>query len=166
MAPKWKLAEGKTWRGKLLEDHPNHGKLVRLSPKLQERFGAKTMLIPRPLDLDALVRKIRKGKLITQTQLRERLARDAGADCGCPLTTGIFLKIVAEAAEEDLRAGKVRVAPFWRVVRENGGMNEKFPGGAESQARRLREEGHTITPARGKQPPKVAEFRSALLDLE
>lgn len=64
------------------------------------------MLIPKPLDVDALIRKAKKGKLITISEIRSRLARDNGVDTACPLTTGIFVRIVAEAAEEALRNGK------------------------------------------------------------
>lgn len=123
------------------------------------------MLIPRPLDLDALVRAIPRGHLATVTQLRERLARDHGADFTCPLTTGIFLRIVAEAAEEQRAEGKPEIAPYWRVVKEDGSLNEKFPGGAEAQAARLREEGHAVLPGRGKKPPRVEDVQSRLQTL-
>ena len=76
----WKLAQGKTWRGKLEATHPNHGKTVPIPAGMTKRFGKGTMLIPKPLDVDALVRKVRKGKLLTQAHLRTRLACDAGAD--------------------------------------------------------------------------------------
>lgn len=78
------------------------------------------MRIDRPRDVDALARRIRKGRLATVHQLREGLSRDEGADTTCPLTTGIFLRIVAEVAEKDLRAGTKRVAPCGRVPRERG----------------------------------------------
>ena len=155
---KWRLAEGKTWRGKLEEEHPNHGKVVRIPAKMQKRFGRGTMLIPRPLDMDGLIRKIRKGKLLSQSQLRDKLAAAAGAHCACPLTSGMFLRIVAEAAEEDLAGGKKRVTPYWRVIKDDGGLNDRFPGGAKAHAKRLRAEGFSIAPAKGKKPPKVRDF--------
>jgi hypothetical protein len=34
------------------------------------------MLIPKPLDVEALVRKVRKGKLITITEIRNKLAKE------------------------------------------------------------------------------------------
>jgi hypothetical protein len=141
---KWKLAKGKTWRQKLEVEHPNHGKIVAVPPRMQKRFGRGTMLIPRPLDVDAIMRKVRKGRLITQSQIRQQLAEGSRADHACPLTTGIFIRIVAEAAEEDLRAGKKRVTPYWRTIRDNGGLNENFPGGVRAHAARLREEGFTV----------------------
>jgi len=55
------------WREKLEKKHPSHGKVVDIPPKMQKRFGTGTMLIPRPLDVDALICKVQKGKLITVT---------------------------------------------------------------------------------------------------
>ncbi len=162
---RWKLKDGMTWRRKLEQAHPNHGKCVPV-PKAQEnRFGAGLMLIPRPLDIDALVRSVRKGRLLTQGRLRARLAEDAGAVACCPLTTGIFLRIVAEAAEESRRAGRKRVTPYWRVIRDDGKLNDKFPGGPAAQARKLKDEGHHILPGKGRQPLRVEHFEDAVVAL-
>ena len=151
----WKLPKGSTWRQKLEQEHPNHGKIVPVPPRMQKRFGAGTMVIPRPLDLDAVMRKVRKGKLITTSQIRDEVARQSSADSACPMTTGIFIRIVAEAAEEDRRAGKKRITPYWRTIKDNGDLNEKLPGQAKAQAAKLRAEGFTIEPGKGKRPPKA-----------
>ena len=139
----------KTWREKLEEEHPSHGKIVRI-------------LIPKPLDVHTLICKIPKGKLVSDEQIRERLAKDYHADKTCAKVTGIFLRIAAEVAEEDLRRGKGGITPYWRVVKPDGSLNEKFPGGVEAQAAHLREEGHTIEPGKGKKPPRVKDFEKFL----
>jgi alkylated DNA nucleotide flippase Atl1 len=54
------------------------------------------------------------------------------------------VRIAAEAADEDAAAGKKRIAPYWRVVKEDGSLYPKFPGGVERQAERLREEGVAV----------------------
>jgi len=123
------------------------------------------MLIAKPREVGTVVRTIRKGRLITVSEIRGRLARDNHTDTTCPLTTGIFVRIAAEAAEEHLRNGKTRVTPYWRVVRDDGSLNEKFPGGVKEQSRRLKEEGHSILPARGKRPPRVKDFEKSLTRL-
>lgn len=164
-ATTWKLAEGKSWRQKLEEAHPNHGKTVPVPPRWRKRFGKGKMLIPRPLDVDAVMRKARKGKLITQSQIRAALARNARVDSACPLTTGIFIRIVAETAEEDRRAGKKRITPYWRTIKDDGKLNEKFPGGPKAQATKLRREGFRIEPGSGKQPPRVKDFETHLIRL-
>ena len=123
------------------------------------------MLVPNPLDVDGLMRKVEKGKLVTVGQIRDRLARDFEAEWTCPLTTGIFIRIAAEAAEEDLCAGRGEPTPYWRVLKQDGGLNEKFPGGTDRQAAWLIEEGHTIKPGKGKKPPKVEEFEKFLQEV-
>lgn len=155
----------KTWRQKLEEDHPEHGKVVDVPPKMQNIFGPGKMLIPKPLDIDALIKKIPRGQLATVAQIRDNLAKAAHAHCSCPMTTGIFLRIVAEVAEEDLISGKREVTPYWRVIKADGSLNEKFPGGAQVQAARLKEEGHIMEPCRGKKPPRVKNFEKALQEL-
>ncbi|MFH0768169.1 MAG: MGMT family protein [Chloroflexota bacterium] len=129
---------------------------------VEDPRGHGKMLIPRPIDVDALMRKVEKGKLVTVDQIRERLAKDCLADFTCPLTTGIFMRIAAEAAEEDLKRGEKQITPYWRVVKADGSLNEKFPGGVVAQAAHLKEEGHTIVPSKGKKPPKVKDFEKAL----
>ena len=161
MTIKWKLKPGTTWRAKLQKDQPP--KLVQIPPKMQNRFGTGTMLVPRPLDVDSLIRTIPKGKLATTSQIADRLAKDCRADCACPMTTGIFIKIAAAAAEEDLANGKKRITPYWRVIKSDGQLNEKFPGGTAAQAKRLRAEGHTISAASSK--PRVKDFSLSLAKL-
>jgi len=152
-----------SWREKLEKEQ--EPKIVEIPPKMRKRFGTGKLLIPRPLDVDALIRKVRKGKLVTQSQIREKLAKDFRADVTCPITTGIFIRIAAEAAEEDLKGRKKEVTPYWRVLKPDGSLNEKFPGGVERQAARLAEEGHTIEPGKGKKSPKVINFERHLQEL-
>ena len=121
------------------------------------------MLIPTPLMVDELVRRIPSGKLVTVSQIREKLARDFGADFTCPLVTGIFLKIVAETAEEDLGRGRKDITPYWRVVKDDGSLNPKFPGEGKIQAQYLRREGHEVLLIRNKY--RVIDFKSKLVDM-
>jgi len=64
------------------------------------------------------------------------------------MTTGIFLNIIAGAAEEELAHGHCPVAPYWRVVRADGSLPEKFPIRTGLHAAHLRAEGHHL--ARGR----------------
>lgn len=124
-----------------------------------------TMLVPKPLDIDALMREIPKGKLATVDQIREKLAKDFQVDLTCPMTTGMFIRMAAEAAEEDLTKGKKRITPYWRVIKKDGSLNPKFPGGVEAQAAHLEEDGYTIIKSKGKKPPKVKDFEKYLQKL-
>jgi alkylated DNA nucleotide flippase Atl1 len=127
-----------SWREKL--EKPQDPKVVDIPPKLS-RFGKGTMLIPTPKLVDDLIRKVPKGKLVTIGELRRKLAAEFEADVTCPLTTGIFVRIAAEAAEEDRANGRQRLTPYWRVIKDDGSLNPKFPGGAEHQSRYLCDEG-------------------------
>lgn len=89
------------WRQKL--ERQQEPKIVDIPARMQARFGKGRMVIPKPLDVDALIRRVRKGKLVTVLQLREELARRSKVDVACPLCTGIFVRIVAEVAEEERR---------------------------------------------------------------
>ena len=146
------------WREKL--EKPQQPKVVQIPPKMS-RFGAGTMLIPTPMLVDQLIRQVPKGKLITSGEMRRKLASDFAANVTCPLTTGIFLRIAAEAAEEDRANGKRRLTPYWRVIKDDGALNPKYPGGVDSQARNLRAEGFTVT-RNGRKPPAVDEFQRRL----
>ena len=132
----------KSWREKLEGAHD--ARVVAIPPKMRKQLGTGTMLIPTPLDVDAQIRRVTRGKVVTLTALREKLARAAGADVTCAMVAGMFVRIVAEAAAEDMRAGKARVAPWWRVVRDDGTLFEKLPGGPAAQAEHLEAEGHAI----------------------
>ena len=137
----------KSWREKM--DDPNLPKVVNIPPKMQKRFqGPGTLLIPSPRDVDGVIRTIRKGTVMTVGQIRERLAAQYSTTSACPLVTGIFVRISAEAAEEEALEGKRRIAPYWRVVKNDGSLNPKLPGGAERQAERLREEGVKVVKGR------------------
>jgi len=109
-----------------------------------------------PREVEAFILTVRKGSVTTVSEIREFLAGKHSADVTCPLTTGIFVRIAAEAAEEDASTGKTKITPYWRVLKDDGSLNPKFPGGVHQQAEKLREEGHRIVPGSGKRPPRVA----------
>lgn len=111
-----------------------------------QAYGGTGMLISTPLDIDKAVREIPKGKLLTMSALRQKLAAAQGADYTCPLTTGIFLRIAAEAAEEERALGQADIAPWWRVVRDDGTANDKLPGKGPLQIELLAEEGIHFAP--------------------
>jgi hypothetical protein len=127
---------------------------------MSKRFGTGTMLIPTATEIDSLIRTVKSGELVTTGRIREHLAGKYSADTTCPLVTGIFLWITANAAEEDAQAGKRRITPYWRVVKDDGALNPRFPGGVEAQARKLRAEGHVIDDRR--KVPRVRDFEGSL----
>lgn len=123
----------------------------------------KTLVIPAPLEVDALMRRVPAGKVATVNELRAALARRQHTTTACALTTGIFAWIAAHAAEEARAAGASSPTPYWRTLKEGGVINAKYPGGAEAQRRLLESEGHRVV-KRGK-ALVVADHERALARL-
>ena len=61
--------------------------------------------------------------------------------------------------------GKTDITPYWRTIKSKGELNDKYPGGAEDHATRLREEGHTIVLGKNNKPRKVKDFEKALVEV-
>jgi len=136
-------AKKKSWREKLA-DSKGLPKTGRIEGKMTTRWGAGTMVIPAPIEVDALMRRVPKGRLATINELRAALAKKHGVNIACPITTGIFSWIAAHAADEAEVAGVKRVTPYWRTLKTGGEMNPKYPGGIPALKRRLQSEGHKI----------------------
>ena len=133
----------KTWTEKLA-DSKGLPKIIEIDPVKSKRWGEGTMVIPSPLEVDAVIRKVPKGRLITINGMRQILAAKHGAGQACAITTGIFSWIAAHASMEQEKSGQKRVTPWWRVLKEGGTLNEKCPGGVELQRQRLEGEGHRV----------------------
>jgi alkylated DNA nucleotide flippase Atl1 len=153
----------KSWREKLADDK-DLPRVVEITGKMSTRWGTGTVVIPAPREVDEIMRSVPKGKLITINQIRAKLAKRHGAKIGCPITTGIFAGIAARAAEEDTAEGKKDITPYWRTLKMGGVLSEKFPGGVEAQAKKLRAEGHTIEIDKKGKPKKVRDYEKALVE--
>ena len=147
----------KTWRQKL-EDSKGLPKTGRVEGKMTTRWGTGTMVIPAPLEVDELMHRVPKGKLVTINELRAALAKKHKVDIACPITTGIFAWLAANAAEET--RGK---NPYWRTLKTGGQLNEKYPGGIPALRRKLQAEGHKVI-QKGKRY-LVADFEQSLAAL-
>jgi alkylated DNA nucleotide flippase Atl1 len=117
--------------------------------------GAGKMLLPSPMTVAALIEKMPEGKLITTSRICQKLAQQFNVRGTCPVTTQKALQAIAHDPG-------AKVA-YWRVVNANGGLINRFPGGAESQAERLQKEGFTLD-RKGK-VTKVKDFRESLVRL-
>ena len=133
----------RSWREKL-DDSKDLPKVEAITPRMAARWGTGTVVIPAPRQVDALMKRVPKGKLVTINELRRWLAIEHGADIGCPLTTGIFAWIAAHAADEAAAAGTKRITPYWRTLKSGGELNPKYPGGIAGQRSQLEAEGHAV----------------------
>jgi len=125
----------KTWQQKL-EDSKNFPKTLELEPnfpcylslrKMGAELGDSVVLAP-PLEVDSIMKKVPKGKVITLKEICETLAKKYRTQYCCTLTTGIFITTAANAAEETKGD-----TPYWRTLKNNGELNIKYPGGVERQ---------------------------------
>jgi len=149
----------KTWQEKLADDK-GLPRVVKITRGMRACWGRGTVVIPAPREVDAIMRRVPKGRLITINHIRALLAKQHGASIGCPITTGIFAWIAAHAAQEAVAAGKRRVTPWWRTLKTGGQLNEKYPGGVAASKKCLRAEGHRF--ARRGRKWFVKDFKDAL----
>jgi len=156
------MPKRKSWTEKL-KDSKGLPKVEKITDKMSKRWGTGTVAIPAPLEVDELMRKVPKGKLITINEIRAALARKHGATIGCPITTGIFAWIAAHAADEQKQLGQENITPYWRTLKTGGEINEKYPGGVEAQKKLLEKEGHEVIP-KGKKFV-VVDFEKSLARL-
>jgi len=133
----------KTWQEKLADDK-GFPKVFPIDEKRSKRWGTGTFVIPAPKEVDELMRRVPKGKLTTINELRAVLARRHGATIACPITTGIFSWIAANAAAESVAAGTKITTPYWRTLKSKGELNSKYPGGIAELKRKLTDEGHKV----------------------
>jgi alkylated DNA nucleotide flippase Atl1 len=137
------LPERKSWSEKL-QDNKDLPKIEKITDKMSKRWGTGTVVIPAPMEVNEIMRKVPEGKLVTINDIRATLAKKHGATIGCPITTGIFAWIAANAAEERREKEEKDITPYWRVLKTGGVINEKYPGGVEAQKKLLEKEGHRI----------------------
>jgi len=137
------MAKKKSWREKLA-DTRDLPKIVEINEKMSKKWGTGTCLIPAPYEVDEIMKKVPKGKIITINEIRMILAKKHNASISCPITTGIFSWIAAHAAEEAASEGVENITPYWRTLKTGGILNPKYPGGTESIKKKLEAEGHKI----------------------
>lgn len=152
----------KSWSEKLM-DSRDLPKVVKISGKMSKRWGEGTVVIPAPMEVNAFMKRVPKGKLVTINEIRSALARKHNATIGCPMTTAIFAWIAANAAEEQRLAGKKDITPYWRILKKGAVINPKYPGGIERQKKLLEEEGHIVANKRGKMV--VVDYKKSLIKL-
>lgn len=154
------MVKKKSWCEKLA-DSKGLPKVEKITGKMSTRWGTGTLVIPAPMEVDEIMRNVPEGRLVTINDIRAVLAKKHKAAIGCPITTGIFAWVAANAAEERKQKGEKNITPYWRTLKVGGVLNEKYPGGAETQKKLLEKEGHKIV-QKGKKYV-VADYEKALM---
>lgn len=148
----------------MLQDSKDMPKFQTITdPKSIEKYGGSRMYFAPPMDYDKVMRRVPRGKVITVGKIRENFAKLSGADFTEPITAGIFVSIAAWASYQRAE----NETPYWRTLKANGELNEKYPGGAEAQRKKLEAEGHTII-SKGRKNIRyfVKDYESVLFELE
>ena len=137
--------------------HPDQDTIVDISGNMERFFGCSgKMLKPCAASVAALVKKIPEHQLATTDALRRHLAARFEVQVTCPSDFKQALLAVAGGPGGDV--------PYWRVVKQNGELSSRFPGGAAAQAERLRQEGFTIDT--GGKKTRVVHFKQNLVQFD
>jgi hypothetical protein len=141
----------KTWQEKMADKEG----LPKILP-LEERFpcynalhnmgveAGDPVVLVNPGEAAALMRQVPYGHLTTIVEICQSIARRHQVKGCCTLTTGIFIMTAANAAAEAGGAPSELDIPYWRTLKADGFLNEKFPGGAEAHKALLEKEGFTV----------------------
>lgn len=130
----------KSWNSRLKQAKTPVVKLLEID--FAGLKSGTTMLVSSPQEVEAYINQLPFGTTRTVTQMRADLAQQHAADGTCPVSTAIFLRVVAEAALEQLEKGSTmeRITPFWRVVAPTDNVAKKLTCGPEFvRAQRERE---------------------------
>ena len=121
----------KTWIEK--RDCNKSYKIKTIDKKFADIPEGSKMFIATPRIIDDYIKQIPYGKSTELSTMRNDLAIEYQADNTCPVTIGIFLRIVSEASYEELKSGKgiEEVTPFWRIVNPKSKLANKLECGAE-----------------------------------
>lgn len=149
----------KTWLQKI-EDKKTFPKVLRLEKRFPcfnavHKMGAEEgdpVVLVNASEIMPLMARVPKGKLVTIREICLKIAAEHRVKGCCSLVTGILIMSIANAAEEAAKKKEksaLAKVPYWRTLKADGFLNEKYPGGLEGHKKRLEEEGHEIL-ARGK----------------
>jgi hypothetical protein len=163
----------KTWIEKL-EDKESFPKVLKLEKTFPcynavHKMGANAgdpVVLVNASEIMPLMAKVPKRKLISIWEICQRIAINHKVKGCCSLTTGIFIMIIANAVEEAIAKGErspLAKIPYWRTLKADGFLNEKYPSGLEGHKKRLEKEGHRII-SRGRRY-QVADFKKYILNL-
>jgi len=148
----------KTWLQKI-EDKKTFPKVLRLEKRFPcynavHKMGANEghpVVLVNASEILPLMAKVPKGKLVTIREVCLHIAEKHKVKGCCSLVTGILIMCIAQAVEEAISRGErsaLAKIPYWRTLKADGYLNEKYPGGLEGHKKHLEKEGHEIK-ARG-----------------
>jgi hypothetical protein len=141
----------KSWQEKLA-DKEGWPKVLILEKRFPcynavHKMGAEVgdpIVLANPSEVVELMGRVPHGRLTTIVEICRALAARHGVKGCCSLTTGIFITTAANAVEESRKENGELKIPYWRTLKADGYLNEKYPGGAQSHKELLEREGHKV----------------------
>lgn len=120
-----------SWKTRIAKAKPAH--VVTTEADFAGIRAGSRLLIASPEILARYLMAIPAGETRNLVRLRNELARRHRADATCPVTTAIYLRVIAESAWEDLCAGAPRdaVPPFWRVIDPGSPIAKRLSFGSD-----------------------------------
>ena len=116
----------KTWIDR--RDCEESFKIKNIYKRFADIPAKSKMLIVSPPIIDKYIKSIPYGEFVEPVKMRKNLAKKYKADQTCPVTTGIFLRIISEASFEEYKRYKdiEKITPFWRAVYPSSKLASKL----------------------------------------
>lgn len=96
-----------------------------LDKNFSDMKAGERMHISSPEAISNYIMTLKEGEFKTPKEMRIDLAKRAGADNTCPVSTGIFLRLAIEAVLAP-EAVEMTPLPFWRLVDETHPVLKKL----------------------------------------
>ena len=119
----------KSWIDKF--NQPREKMIKVLDTDFSDMKVGEKMLIATPKIIDEYINQVPKSYTVDMKTMRKDLALTHQADVTCPVTTGIFLRVVSEASFEKIILGEKNPTPFWRVVDPKSNLAKKLACGSK-----------------------------------
>jgi hypothetical protein len=109
-------AEREQWRDRASK--PRTSKRVTLESPFAGLPKGTVLFVGTPAIIQDYMKDIPEGEVRTLQRLRRDIARANRCQAMCPVSTALFLRMIAEVAWDELLAGRAPsdVTPFWRVI--------------------------------------------------
>jgi hypothetical protein len=109
-------SEPQRWQDRIAR--PRTSKRVILDSPFAGLPKGTVLFVGTPAIIQRYLEAIPRGELRTLQRLRRDIARANKCQAMCPVSTTIFLRMIAEVAWDELQRGKgvEEVTPFWRVI--------------------------------------------------
>lgn len=130
-----------SWRQKVAA--PREPKRVTLEADFAGLPAGTRMFVATPRIVEEHLCRIPPGESRSIQAFRDGIARAHDCEAACPVSTAVFIRMVAEAAWEDILAGRpaAEVAPFWRVVAPGSAIGKRLAADTDWIAARRTAEG-------------------------